>query len=96
MGSGDYDFEEKGGAVDGFPAADGYREDESMTSQPPPKQYKGVAGRFERGMDFLVEHGVEERGIQPLPETVSMLSGPHISLVLTGFARNPKPSLTRF
>lgn len=71
----DYDFEEKGGGVDGFPpSTDGYmREDESVASQPPMKQYKGVKGRVEQGMDFLVKHGVEERGIQPLPEIVSAL-----------------------
>lgn len=31
----------------------------------------GLKGRVERVSDFLVEHGVEERGIQPRPEDVS-------------------------
>lgn len=71
-GEPDYDFEEKGGAVNGYPPSDSYmREDESVASQPPMKRYKGVKGRVEQGMDFLVKHGVEERGIQPLPEDVS-------------------------
>ncbi|KLT45343.1 putative cytosine-purine permease [Cutaneotrichosporon oleaginosum] len=32
------------------------------------KKYDGLRGRAVRTMDFLVEHGVEERGIQPRPE----------------------------
>lgn len=35
------------------------------------KKYDGLRGRAVRTMDFLVEHGVEERGIQPRPEDVS-------------------------
>jgi hypothetical protein len=31
----------------------------------------GLKGRALRTMDFLVEHGVEERGIEPTPEDVS-------------------------
>lgn len=30
----------------------------------------GLVGKAERAMDFLVEHGVEERGIQPRPVDV--------------------------
>lgn len=33
----------------------------------------GVRGAAGRAMDFLVEHGVEERGIDPVPEDVSGL-----------------------
>lgn len=58
--------------ANGYPPVTGYmREDESVSSQQPMKRYKGVKGRVEQGMDFLVKHGVEERGIQPLPENVS-------------------------
>jgi hypothetical protein len=32
------------------------------------KKYDGLRGRAVRTMDFLVEHGVEERGTQPRPE----------------------------
>ncbi|GMK55769.1 hypothetical protein CspeluHIS016_0208250 [Cutaneotrichosporon spelunceum] len=32
------------------------------------KQQVGLRGRLNRLMDFLVQHGVEERGIQPRPE----------------------------
>lgn len=31
----------------------------------------GVRGAAGRAMNFLVEHGVEERGIDPVPEDVS-------------------------
>lgn len=39
------------------------------------KKYDGLKGRAVRTMDFLVEHGVEERGIQPRPEDVSCARG---------------------
>jgi hypothetical protein len=44
----------------------------SRASSSTARVYKpGFMGTTQRAMDFLVEHGVEERGIQPLPEDVS-------------------------
>ncbi len=37
---------------------------------------RGVVGYMKRGMDILVEHGVEERGIEPRPENVGPLLSP--------------------
>lgn len=36
----------------------------------PSRRRGGLRGVVERGMDLLVRHGVEERGIQPVPDDV--------------------------
>jgi len=43
-----------------------YRLDEE--GAPPRRRRRGILGAGQRFMDLLVEHGVEERGIQPRPE----------------------------